>query len=405
MKYFGGYLQKFMAIITGNHYSLVNMTDDDFKIGTTADRLFTPEKFNINEHPSMQDVFHIYLSKILYESPDQIKDQCENWGFDPKSIDVLNYVQLASLKKYSFSTQVAVIQHIPSKSIIIAFRGTEPMDLLQWLTDASTNFLDMKNLPREFNLNENHPVKVHAGFYSALGLHDFNPSEPIDFARNINNTPIFIQLIRSIETFRRIHGECHITITGHSLGGGLASLFSFVLLSYGYESSITGVFTYGQPLVGNYSYAQILNDKLGSRLHRWVNHCDIVTRIPVIELPSIAWYYARTPYSDALEEAANRKRIQSNRVGHHYHHSGLRFKIDGQGNLIREHRRDQGPIPVDQDRMDLSYVMYSIKNAFYSLINITPMRAFAWITAPTDINDHFPGDYARSIKRIVRRQQ
>ena len=93
--------------------------------------------------PDIHDVFHIYLSKILYEAPDKVKDQCGVWGFDPKLIEILTYKQMNNLTQYEYacSTQVAVINHEESKTIIIAFRGTEPMHLVQWSsTDFSRNF-------------------------------------------------------------------------------------------------------------------------------------------------------------------------------------------------------------------------------------------------------------------------
>jgi hypothetical protein len=208
--------------------------------------------------------------------------------------------------------------------------------------------------------------------------------------------------LKAIEEFRRNDKKCTITITGHSLGAALASLFSFVLLAYGYESSISGVYTYGQTLVGNHRYAKILNKKLRNRIHRWVNHSDIVTRIPVIELPSIASYYAQTLYSDALEVATNNKQTISDLSHkHYYYHSGLRFKIDHKGNLIKQDLIDQGPILAYQDRLDLFHIIYAIRNAIYSLFNISLLRSILWLINPTEINDHHVDDYLRNIKKIV----
>lgn len=397
VKFLGRYIQVFFGIITGNHFSLVNVSDDDFNLGTTVHQLFkqNPKDYN---NPDMYDVFHIYLSKILYELPDKIIDQCLNWGFDGGSIDILHYTQANDLTKYPYFTQAAVIYHEESNRIIVAFRGTEPMDLLQWITDASTNFI---NLNPFFTDDNDNPIQVHAGFYSALGLNEFNHLESIDFTNVNSDTPMFIQLLNSIRKFDRNEKKCHITITGHSLGAGLASLFSYVLLAYDYESLISGVYTYGQPLVGNRRYAEILNKKLGNRFHRWVNHSDIVPRIPVIELPSIAWYYARTPYSDALEVATHNKQTKSDLHHKHYYHSGLRFRIDHQGNYGKENLIDQGPILAYQDPIHLFDWIYSIRNSIYSLFKITPLRSILWLTIPTEINDHFPGDYARNIKKIV----
>ncbi|CAF0945268.1 unnamed protein product [Didymodactylos carnosus] len=403
IKFIGQYIQLFLGIITGNHSSLVNISDGDFSIGTNAYQLFNQKNNNKDyNNPDIHDIFHIYLSKILYESSDRIKEQCIDWGFNEELIEILTY-ESTDVKKYLYSTEAAVINHDESNTIIIAFRGTEPMDLLEWMTDVSTNFIDIDNVFNDMNNNNSNDnkIRVHAGFYFALGLDAFDPSQPIDFSKVTKKTPMFIQLLKYIQKFDHDGNKCNISITGHSLGAGLASLFSFVLLAYGYESSISAVYTYGQPLVGNRRYAEILNNKLGNRIHRWVNHSDVVTRIPVIELPSIAWYYARTLYSDALEGATNNNQTKSNPSYKLYYHSGLRFKIDRKGNLIRQNLIDEGPILACEDRFDLFHFIYSIGNVIDSLFNITPLRSFLWLTGPVEINDHFPGDYARKIKKIV----
>lgn len=405
IKFIGRYIQIFFGILTGNHYSLVNVMDDDFKMGITAYQLFKNDNqtkdFN---RPDVNDVFHIYLSKIVYESADSIIEQCLNWGFEKKSIEIFQYSQGKDLKKYSYATQAALIHHEESNRIVIAFRGTEPLDLLQWLTDISTNYMTMPNIFHN-DLDDNSQIRVHAGFYAALGLSEFNPLTSIDFSRVTKDSPMFIQLLYSIQKYQRNDKPCQITITGHSLGGGLASLFSYVLLAYDYGPFISGVYTYGQPLVGNRHYATLLNKKIGNRFHRWVNHNDIIPRIPVVELPSIAWYYARTPYSDALEVAANdNNQINDDPYYKHYYHSGLKFHIDHQGNLVKQNFDDQEAKLAYQDRLNLFDNTYSIRKAIYSLFNITPLRCLLWLIAPVELNDHLPGDYARSIKKIVTKQ-
>jgi len=52
------------------------------------------------------------------------------------------------------------------------------MDLLKWMNDTSTNFIDINNV---FNDNHVNPIRVHAGFYYALVLSEFNPLQPINF--------------------------------------------------------------------------------------------------------------------------------------------------------------------------------------------------------------------------------
>jgi len=84
-------------------------------------------------------------------------------------------------------------------------------------------------------------------------------------------------------------------------------------------------------------------------------------------------------------------------LNHLYYHSGLRFRIDRNGDLIRQYLIDQGPIVGYQDRFDLLRLIYS-------LYNITRIKSILWLIATIDINDHFPGDYAKKIKQIVTRK-
>jgi hypothetical protein len=243
IKYIGECLESFLGIITGHHFSLVNVLDRDFCFGTTANQLFNEDN-DIKDYnnPDIHDVFHMYLSKLLYEKPDQIIKQCMSWGFNEESISIL-VSQSDDMTNSPYSTQAVVIDHDESKRLIIAFRGTEPMDLVQWMTDISTNLIDVNNIFNDTNKNDEE-IRVHAGFYYALGLNEFYRQESINFDKANLETPIFIRLLDCVQDFHRKHYDCKISITGHSLGGGLASLFSFVLLAY------------GQPLVGNCPYAE-----------------------------------------------------------------------------------------------------------------------------------------------------
>jgi len=311
-----------------------------------------------------------------------------------------------------------VVVNIPNVSsnenaIIIAFRGTEPTSLVQWMTDASTNFnkfrpasdlCDDKSKYSPYIEN----VEIHAGFYAALGLDQLNPGEKINHQEVTLNSAMFRQIFHALEEFKQQSKKTKIFVTGHSLGAALASLFSYILLLCDYESSIAGVYTYGQPLVGNLEYAKLMNQKLGHRVHRWVNHSDIVTRIPIIALPSVAGTLASTPYSQALEIAINEKRKQHPNASYqdllqkvHYYHHGLRFKIDRLENLENNEKLDQGPILGFEDRLDLLHISYTAEKTFTSLTQQNVTRTVAWIGAPPEINDHFPGEYATKIKKIV----
>ena len=125
----------------------------------------------------------------------------------------------------------------------VAFRGTqEPED---WLTNA-------KFLPSTSELG----VKVHSGF--SEGLNEvWGQIEPVVASAGLP-----------------------VIVTGHSLGAALASLAAIRLSTTGH--GIAGVYTYGQPRTGHSSFASLYNSALGSITFRFINHIDLVTRVPLL---------------------------------------------------------------------------------------------------------------------------
>ena len=71
---------------------------------------------------------------------------------------------------------------------------------------------------------------------------------------------------------RKLHKKgCKIWITGHSLGGALATLFASR-----YESA-QGVYTFGSPRVGN----KVFKKNFEVKIYRIVNNEDIVPQVPL----------------------------------------------------------------------------------------------------------------------------
>lgn len=68
-----------------------------------------------------------------------------------------------------------------------------------------------------------------------------------------------------------------VTLTGHSLGAGLASIFALYLFNLGFK--IECVYTYGSPRVGNSEWAEKFKNS-GIQYYRVVNGNDIVPTIP-----------------------------------------------------------------------------------------------------------------------------
>lgn len=127
--------------------------------------------------------------------------------------------------------------------IIVAFRGTESIP--DWLTDLNVKFTKDKW------------GNVHKGFSKALDN-------------------VWKELIKVISNFQ--DNSQTIWITGHSLGGALATLAAARLMQNNLD--INGLYTFGQPRVGNAIFKRIFDLRFKHRTFRFVNNEDIVTRIP-----------------------------------------------------------------------------------------------------------------------------
>lgn len=77
--------------------------------------------------------------------------------------------------------------------------------------------------------------------------------------------------------------KAKVFITGHSLGGALATLYSTMLYWNGENemtSKIAAVYTFGQPRVGDQDFANYAARKLRHKYYRVVYCNDVVPRVP-----------------------------------------------------------------------------------------------------------------------------
>jgi triacylglycerol lipase len=142
------------------------------------------------------------------------------------------------------------------EAIIVAFRGTQPKVLSDWMTDINV-------APVNFNfLFPNAPDigHVHNGFGHAFrGVRD--------------------EIFRTIALFQT-KGQS-VWFTGHSLGGALAVIATAACL---FDNStrlpVNGLYTYGQPRAGDNTFVGNFEQRFKSKTFRFVNNADIVTRVP-----------------------------------------------------------------------------------------------------------------------------
>jgi hypothetical protein len=161
------------------------------------------------------------------------------------------------------STQVTFAQHRTLPLAVITFRGTE----VEHMGDVVTDMTSMKVETDVTNL----PGRLHRGFFEGV-----ESVAPLLFAR-----------IRALPPSSRIY------VTGHSLGGALATVFTAELLrEYGSTQNVS-LYTFGSPRVGDAAFASSFEAKVAeakasaTRFH--------YERDPVVRVPFINYEHAGLP--------------------------------------------------------------------------------------------------------------
>ncbi len=174
-------------------------------------------------------------AKLAYESPEVIHAKITTWGFS----------QFAFFDRKE--TQAFVTGN--RDMILVAFRGTEPDKLKDWMTD-----IQFRRKPGPYG-------KVHRGFLRSLNY-------------------VWSDIHNALSSFQD-RGQS-LWFTGHSLGAALATL---AVAKMGEDARpVNGLYTFGQPRVGGRTFARNFNGDFKSLSFRFVNSNDIVTRVPTREL-------------------------------------------------------------------------------------------------------------------------
>jgi pimeloyl-ACP methyl ester carboxylesterase len=166
------------------------------------------------------------------------------------------------------STQAYFIHHRALRTVVVGFRGTQGGD------DVNVD-LDYDLVRFDDGANPSDPdvgVQVHRGFRNAM------------FERTGAKSSIEARLI---ERLRSVPNDTQLWITGHSLGGALANLFTLRALreqqsGEGARFKLAGLVTFGAPEVGNAAFGTELRTRLlraGALHQRFVYGRDPVPRV------------------------------------------------------------------------------------------------------------------------------
>jgi tetratricopeptide (TPR) repeat protein len=197
--------------------------------GAIAD-LFDPRA---TEFSLSNAVVCAHLSQTAYLAEDAVKEAARKWDCHADFIEVDNH---------------AAIVAVFGGAVIVAFRGTD--DFRDWLT----NFAVWRKTP--WGSEWGH---VHGGFLSAVDA----------------VWPKVQSAIQCQDVATR-----RLWFTGHSLGGAMAVLAAAKITAEMSGVEVSGVYTFGQPRVGDVRFCRALGTQLSGRLVRFETPRDEVPNQP-----------------------------------------------------------------------------------------------------------------------------
>jgi triacylglycerol lipase len=180
-------------------------------------------------------------AQLAYADASTVDSTFRGWGFDAVK-------SFASPRGPIYDTQAFVgIRH---DMVLVAFRGTEPRNIKDWLTDG-----EIALLPTPLG-------HVHAGFWRAFGS-------------------VWPAMLGDIKGIPRLDSRS-LWITGHSLGAALSTLAAASCHDAGL--AVAGHYNFGSPRVGDSAFVNVYDERYAANTFRFVNNNDIVPRVPPREL-------------------------------------------------------------------------------------------------------------------------
>src|SRR2546429_1312661 len=179
-------------------------------------------------------------SQLAYENAATIDATSKTWGFTRSDF-------IESPNGVEWDTQVCVVSN--ADAVVVAFRGTQPEELKDWVTDADIVLAHAEVGP------------VHFGFEPHLQSFGIRREQPIRDHQDRQQSLWF---------------------TGHSLGAALATLAAARLRLK--LKPIHGLYTYGSPRVGSLEFTDRFDQDFGEFTFRYINNSDVVTRVPTREM-------------------------------------------------------------------------------------------------------------------------
>ncbi|KAF2076877.1 hypothetical protein CYY_001844 [Polysphondylium violaceum] len=221
---------------------------------------------DINYDPNTAESFLMYSYAAYCEGPD-----ISNWTCPTCSYKTMNDFKIVNLI-YNATTDTQAYVGYYGNNVLVVFRGS--MDVYSWITNLQF-------------LYDAYPFctdcYVHSGFHKAW-------------------LSVRSEIEASVANSMKLCGpKCGLIVTGHSLGGALATLAMAELIQI-YKNIPTFIYTFGSPRVGNDNFASYYNS-IQPNNYRTVNQHDLVPHVPTEvmqyhHVPTEVWYTSNGTYQE-----------------------------------------------------------------------------------------------------------
>ncbi|KAL6633482.1 hypothetical protein ACP70R_026153 [Stipagrostis hirtigluma subsp. patula] len=242
----------------------------------------------LHGNSSYHAALSIMAAKLAYENELVIQNVVENhWQMKlVASYNCWNDFQQA------YTTKVYVLAD--TNLAVVAFRGTMPFDTEQLCANVDLSWYKFPGVG-----------KIHGGFMKALGLQRHG-GWPKDIRGSGGDKPFAYYAVRErLRRFLAGNPDARFVVTGYSLGGALAVLFTTVLALHQEEDilgRLHGVYTFGQPRVGDEEVGKFMGRYLDkpTRYFRFVYCNDAVPRVPHESGALVFKHFGTCLYFDSL---------------------------------------------------------------------------------------------------------